>query len=106
MIKSLISLFSGRTSAARQEMFNQSEAPRTSAISQPKQPVQARVIDCGYVEAMRRGFCGTTAHWLQVKENYIKAQSKGNQDPNLVIDCHNILFDGQGMEDADGKWHR
>lgn len=101
MIKSLINLFSNRTSAARQEMFNQSEAGRVLAAPQPKH----QVIDCSYVNAMRQGFKGTAAHWIMVKENYVESLSK-TLPIDQSIDCNNILFDGQGMQDADGNWHR
>lgn len=96
-----------QSSVARQQMFSGNISQLIPPVNQQtNKPVQARVIDCGYVEALRCGFCGTVANWQLVKDSYIKTLSAGNQDPNLVIDCNNILFDGQGIQDADGKWHR
>lgn len=99
-IESMMPKFA-KVSPARQEMFDQSHQGQALAEVRPKH----RVVDCNYVTAMSQGFKGTAAHWTMVKENYVDNMSK-NVPITYVIDCNNILFDGQGMQDADGKWHR
>lgn len=94
-------LSKANTSVARQAMFDCGNTGRAIKEARPKH----RIVDCGYAVAFSQGFRGTSQQWEEVKRNYIEDLGK-NVPITYVIDCNNILFDGQGIQDADGKWHR
>lgn len=86
-------------------LFTTPTPPVVPRVSRPV-VMQPQVIDCGYVIAVNQGFRGSSDHWKTVKEAYVDSLRDQALATNTVIDCNNILFDGQGMQDADGKWHR
>lgn len=63
------------------------------------------VKECTFEKAVRQGFGGTPERWEEIKENYRQAMIH-NHGEGVEIDYNDILFDGQGMQDADGDWHK
>jgi hypothetical protein len=63
------------------------------------------VKDCDFNAAVKKGFSGTSERWEEIKVTYAVGLLI-RHGLGVEVDFTNILFDGQGMQDTEGDWHK